>query len=273
MSGRGVGRDEIHEAAWGESYPHPFISCLMPVIAVLAVAAVVIFGFQLWEWSLPRQVLVPVVIGLKQEDATAQMRTVGLRPVVMPYQQASETIPAGLVISTAPAGGRHVRAGRVVNLVVSSGSAYTKVPDIRELGTTEAQTRLQQANLTVASEIYVYNDKIPADRVLAVTPAPGMRLKRASTVALKISKGPKPSEGMDAPELDTHVSTISVVLPTDQGDQPDMVRIDVIDDNGRTTVYEHEHAPGDTVTYTAKGVGDTTVEVYFGSVLILTRTL
>ncbi len=245
----------------------------MPIIAMLAVTAVVIFGFQLWEWSLPKQVQVPVTIGMKGDEAVAQMRTRDLRPVLMPYQQASETIPAGLVISTNPAGGRNVRAGRQVNLVISSGSAYTKVPDIRELGTTEARSRLQQANLVVASEIYVYDAKIPAERVLTVTPDPGVRLKRNSTVALKISKGQKPRDDSDALDLSTHISTISVEVPADQGDGEDMVRIDVLDDNGRNTVYEHEHQPGDTVTYTVKGVGETTVEVYFGSTLILTRQL
>lgn len=272
MPGRGSERDEIHDAAWRESYPHPFISCLMPLIALLAVAAVVIFGFQLWEWSLPRETKVPVVVGLQQEDAVNQLRRTGLKADIYQYQQPSETISAGAVISSNPVGGRRVKQGRIVTLVISSGSAYTQVPDVRELSLTEARDKLHQASLNIASETYTYHPTVGLDRVLEVLPAPGTKLKRNSAIAVKVSKGPEPKEQPDAGDVNMHTSTITVDLPTDT-DQPDTVRIDVVDDNGRNTVYEHQHNPGDTISYTVQGAGATTVEVYFGSKLILTRQL
>ncbi len=268
-----MGREHIHEAAWGESYPHPFVSCLLPLIAMLAITAVGIFGVQLWQWSLPEDTQVPVVAGLKQDDAAVLLRRAGLRVDVYPYTQSSETIPAGAVISSEPAGGRRVKEGRTVQLIVSAGSAFTVVPDVRELALVDAQARLRKAQLTIASETYVYDAKIPYDRIITLSPSPGTKLQRNSTVTLKISKGQKPKEQDASLEGNLRSTTLQVELPMD-AEKAEQVRIDVIDETGRTTAYEREHNPGDTVVHTVQGIGNTvTVEVFFGEKLLLTREL
>ncbi len=245
----------------------------MPFIALMAIAAVGIFGYQLWEWSLPEETPVPVVVGLQQDDAISKLQHAGLRVDVYQYQQASETFPAGSVITSDPAGGRKVKEGRQVRLIISSGTAYTKVPDICELSLLEAKDRLRVAHLTVASETYAFNGTIPFDRVIGVTPAPGTRLQRNSSVALNLSKGKQQRVAEDSMAEDEHSTTLSVELPLD-AEKPEQVRIDVIDDNGRNTVYEREHNPGDTVVYTVQGIGKTvSVEVFFGTKLLLTRKL
>ncbi|OPZ87350.1 MAG: Serine/threonine-protein kinase PrkC [bacterium ADurb.Bin429] len=268
-----MGREHIHEAAWGESYPHPFVSCLMPLIAMLAVAAVGIFGVQLWQWSLPEDTQVPVVVGLKQEDAAVLLQRAGLRVEIYPYTQSSETIPSGSVISSDPTGGRRVKEGRIVQLIVSAGSAFTTVPDIRELSLVDAQARLRKAQLLIASETYVYDAKIPYDRVVSLSPPPGTKLQRNSTVTIKISKGRQIKEQDESLDDNLRSTTLNVELPMD-AEKPEKVRIDVIDDIGRTTAYEREHNPGDTVVHTVQGSGKKVkVEVFFGEKLLLTREL
>ena len=271
MVKRGLGREEIHEAAWGESYPHPLISCLMPGVAILAIMALLLVGISTWQKAQPRDTTIPLVEGNKAEDAEKQLEQAGLKAEVAPQQQASETVPAGAVIKQEPLAGQHVKVGRVIRLIVSAGSAFTNVPDVRELSEGSARERLSLAGLVIGSEEYANHATIPFDRIIDMTPAPGQKVERQSAVHLVISKGPEQQTNADTSDsspLRTTVVTVS--LPTDAPDNAE-ARIDVTDDNGKRTVYQQPRKPGDTLVATVQGNGDMTIEVYFGDRLVLTR--
>ncbi len=193
---RGLGRDQVHRAAWTEVYPHPLVSCMMPIVALLGVFAVVLFGLQIWQGTLPRDTIIPPIEGLKVEQASADLQRAGLTVKVLPETRSSEVIPADSVLTADPPGGRRVKRGRVIQLTLSSGSAYTTVPNVRELPKEVAQERLLKAGLQVTKEDYQFDATIPANRVIAVTPKPGMKVKRLSTVALLFSKGSAQSPPM-----------------------------------------------------------------------------
>jgi len=240
----------------------------MPVTALLAVTAAMLFGFQMWQWSLPRDTTVPSVVALPQQDAERELRDAGLDVAIASQRPPSETIPTGSVISTSPEGGRRVKTGRTVNLSISGGTAFTIVPDIRELSQTDARTRLRTADLIIANDEYTYNDAIPFDRVISITPGPGTRLKRLSTVSLVISQGPKPTSSEST--TDQRSTVVTVEVPA-EASGPDELRIDVTDNDGRRTIYQEQHKPGDIVTQTVDGTGKLKIEVYFGGSLLLTR--
>jgi len=253
--------------------PHPLVSCMMPGIAVLTIITAILLGFHLWQRTLPADTTVPMLAGTKVEDAISALHAAGLDPEQVKSRQSSEEIPEDYVISSTPDGGRRVKAGRIVLLLVSSGSAYTTVPDVRELPQEAARERLQTDNLVVAQEDYAFHPNIPFDRIINITPKPGTRVEKLSTVKLVISKGPDVPESTSGPAGVPEVKStvISVALPTD-GDPRDMVRIDVSDESGDRTVFQKEYNAGDTVVQTVEGKGDVTAKVYYGNRLILTRT-
>ena len=261
----------MHHAAWTETYPHPLLSCMMPIVALLGVVVVVLFGLQIWQGTLPRDTIVPPVEGLKVEQATADLQRAGLSVKVLKETRSSEDIPTNAVISADPPGGRRVKSGRLVQLTLSSGSAYTTVPNVRELTQAVATERLLKAGLQVAKEEYQFDMTIPTDRVISVTPKAGTKVKRMSTVNVVLSKGNEQTADNApgaTPEMRSEV--VSVTLPR-TGDQAQQVRIDVTDDNGTRTAYQQEHQPGEKVTDTVEGSGSMTIEVYFGDQLIMTR--
>ncbi len=261
----------MHHAAWTEIYPHPLLSCMMPLVALLGVFAVVLFGLQIWQATLPRDTVIPPIEGLKVEQATTDLQRAGLSVKVLKETRSSEDIPANAVISADPPGGRRVKSGRLVQLTISSGSAYTTVPNVRELPQIVANERLLKAGLQVAKEEYQFDASIPADRVIAITPKPGAKVKRLSTVSLILSKGDEQaSDNTPGAEPEMRSEVISVTLPQ-TGDQPQQVRIDVTDDNGTRTAYQQAHQPGEKVIDTVEGNGPMTVEVYFGDQLLLTK--
>lgn len=145
------------------------------------------------------------------------------------------------------------------------------MPDVRELTQIVANERLLQAGLMISQEEYQFDTTIPVDRVVSITPKPGSRVKRMSTVQVVLSKGDEQSAANNpdaTPELRS--TLVSVTLPN-IGDEPQQARIDVTDDDGTRTVYQQEHQPGDKVIYTVQGTGDMTIEVYFGDEKILTK--
>ena len=276
-SKRGLGREEDHRAAWGDSYPHPLISCMMPGIAVLTIIAVVLLALNMWERMLPDEITVPRVEGMPVHEAFAQLERAGLNVETIKEEQASEEIPADGVISANPAGGRKIKAGRTVRLVISSGSAYTNVPDVRELAQAVARERLQAANLVVTEEEYIFDKSVPFDRVISVTPRQGMRVQKLTAVKLVISKGPEEIETRikprpASPSVPVVKSTmLNVTIPTD-GEPRAMLRIDVTDDDGERTVYQKATDAGSTVVQSVQGKGQVTAKVYYGNRLLLTRT-
>ena len=269
MPHKGLGRDQVHATAWQESYPHPLVSCLMPLSALLGILAAVLFGIHLWQISLPRDVTIPLVVGIKSDDAGSELHRAGLEANIVDQGQASETVPAGAILTQEPAGGQRVKIGRIIRLVLSTGSAFTLVPDVRELAEAAATERLLGAGLQVGAEDYVFHKTIPFDRVIEMTPHPGMKVEKNTAVHLVLSKGAEsPDTADNTPSLRSTV--VSVKLPSDVTTDAE-ARIDVTDEDGKRTVFQQTRHPGDTLVETVQGNGDMTIEVYFNDHLLLTR--
>ena len=265
MDKQGLGRESDRRAAWEPTYPHPLVSCMMPGIAILAVLAIGLLGFHFWQSTLPADVTVPMIEGLPENDALTQLKKAGLTADVIKERQASETIPDGSIVSADPAGGRHVKAGRVVRLILSAGSSYTTIPDVRELPEAEALDRIKSLGLTPGKENYANHPTIPFGRVINTTPKAGAHVNKQSSVALVISKGPVEKVGA------LKNTVISVRMPND-GEPSANVRIEVTDDEGVRTVYDHDCQAGYTLTQSVQGKGQVTARVYYGQRMVLERT-
>ena len=263
MSKRGLGRAQVHESAWKPpSYPHPLASCMMPVVAVLAMMFLGMLALTLWQKSMPGNVTVPAVIGLPVAQAQDRLQQAGLDYEVQKESQPSETVPEGAVLSISPTEGRSVKAGRTIKILLSAGSAYVTVPVVHSQPKDAVHALLAKVELSVSSEDYANNASIPTDCVIDVTPKSGSRVARNSSVKLIISKGPQ----IDASTGDSqqlHTDTLTVDVPTDASAAAEL-RIEVTDDNGTRVVYRQTHEPGDVFVFTVEGHGQSTADLYFG---------
>ncbi|MEI7834021.1 MAG: PASTA domain-containing protein [bacterium] len=254
-----------------KAYPHPLISCMMPFIAIMVLLIIGLFAFVIWQASLPGDVTVPSVDGKTQAEATSELTRTGFRVEINAENEASDVFPAGTVTRSAPTAGRRVKHGRTVILTLSAGSIYTSVPDTKELPLMEAQEILRKAGLQIANEQYVYNEDLPYDRVINISPAPGSQVKRGGTVDLLISQGAQLRAGESATS-DQRSSVLRIVVPKD-AKGPDDVHIDVTDDDGKREVYRQRQNPGDEIVTTVQGSGKMKIEVYYGPKIILARYL
>lgn len=254
--------------------PHPLVSCMTPIIAMLMITAVTIFAFIFWVRSIPHNdTTIPDLVGASETDARAALTNLQLNPITDPATIYSDEIAEGKVIRTIPPAGRVVKAGRTVRMVISSGSGMTEIPEITELTEYDARKRLTEAGLRTGNETYATHPRIEGDRVISIKPKEGSRVRRGSTVDMVISSGKETYEQPSIPEvegtIDLHTTTIVFTVPmeVDTG----QLEIRVEDKDGNHNVYKKDHTGGEEITETVQGNGPSKASVFFNNKLEFTR--
>ncbi len=145
-------------------------------------------GVTLSSGPAPRRVV--SVVGQDRDQAVQALAGLALRadPIVQQYDQH---VPAGKVVAQDPTGGAEVARGSSVKLIVSQGPAPRPVPsDLAGRSCDAASARVQAAGLTPACT-QVFDDKAPVGQVVSTSPASGSSAPFASTVTIRVSKGPE----------------------------------------------------------------------------------
>jgi serine/threonine-protein kinase len=102
------------------------------------------------------------LIGLTESEATAALMAAKLTLGTI-TQANSATVPAGKVIETDPVANADVAEGSVVNLVISNGQV--NVPDVRNLSTSEAQSKVSSPEVGLTPSIAVQGGTCPVGKV------------------------------------------------------------------------------------------------------------
>jgi serine/threonine-protein kinase len=102
----------------------------------------------------------------------------------------SNTVKAGNVVRTSPAGGARLHKGSAVTLVPSSGPRLVKVPDVSGQQLSDAKQALRQDGLTVGSVHKVASTSVDAGIVIGTTPAAGLSWPQTRPVTISVSEGP-----------------------------------------------------------------------------------
>ncbi|WP_035303145.1 Stk1 family PASTA domain-containing Ser/Thr kinase [Actinokineospora inagensis] len=163
-------------------------------LVLLGIAAVLVVGLLatgIWWFSSGRYTQVPALAGQDSAAAEQAIRSADLSPQVTRVRD--NKVEAGVVISTDPAAGAEALRGDEVKLVVSAGKPV--VPDV------QAGVTKDQAEQAVAGEELqpqyddgknVYDDNVPAGRVVKLDPPAGTKLDLGQRVVIVLSKGPAP---------------------------------------------------------------------------------
>ena len=120
---------------------------------------------------------VPEVVGKPYDQAAAAVTAAGFSP--SRTDVFNDTVPAGNVISSAPAAATAQKPGKPVALTVSKGPDLVTVPNVAGSTPGAAQTALQGAGLAVSA---TYGP--PSGKVFETDPKQGTKVKRGTAVAL-----------------------------------------------------------------------------------------
>lgn len=179
----------------GRPIPPPRRRRAVILLAIFAVLIVATASFG-WWLGAGRYATTPAVLGMTQQQATAQLRAAGFEPKVG-TPVFDEKMAAGKVAKQDPVGsGRAVR-GSEVTISLSKGPERYVVPDLAGQQREAAEAKLRSLHLT-STTTEKYADESKPGEVLSSDPKPGTKLKRDGTVKLVISKGPPP---VDIPDV------------------------------------------------------------------------
>jgi serine/threonine-protein kinase len=158
-----------------------------------AVLALVVAGYFLYD-NIQDQLRAsePVAVGdyegLKEENAVNLISDDGFEPKVR--RLASGDVPVGIVYDQDPGAGTRLTKGSLVTILVSTGKAKVKVPDVVGARRDDAVQALTNAGLD-PNVVEVSSDE-EAGAVTAQSPKGGTVVIEGSTVRINVSKGPKP---------------------------------------------------------------------------------
>jgi beta-lactam-binding protein with PASTA domain len=136
-----------------------------------------------------RFVVDTALAGQPADDVQAQLQEQFPALVFQQTQETSEEIGAGNVIGFDPAAGTPMKAGDTVTLVVSSGRAPVKVPDVVGLSPESATQNLTDRGFQVATATG-RSAEVDTGEVMAVSPGPGDGPQQyGSTITITVSEG------------------------------------------------------------------------------------
>ena len=129
-------------------------------------------------------VMLPSLTGASPDEAAQKLRELGFE--VQTEYLPDSTLPAGTVISTAPAAFSDVPPGTVVVIKVSG--VKTDMPALVGLGESEARRRMELLGIAVGNSEYVASEQ-PAGIVLEQSVPFGAPVTSGTTVYLTVSRG------------------------------------------------------------------------------------
>jgi hypothetical protein len=207
-------------------------------------------------------VKVPDLAGMTQAEASTAIGTAEL-VVGTVTQEYSPVVPKSLVIRQSPAAATSVSPDSPVDFVVSKGPS-TIVPDVTGETQSAAGILLGNAVLQTGAVTEEYSGTMAAGLVVSQNPAAGLEVSSGSSVALVLSKGPRPITGsivINNNRSATNNTTVSLALTWGGGSGTGVVRMRFSNDGSTWTPWAPlQAAPSHVVP---AGDGHKTVRVQF----------
>ena len=172
------------------------VGIIVAIIAVVAIAAIAAFALG-GTGGNTGNIPVPNVIGKTLDEATQEIEAAGLE-VGNVSERSDDKVEEGQVASQDPVAGTKRAEGDRVNLVISSGTSQSPVPDVTNKTADEARKILTDAGFQVQAGAAKYSNSIEKDRVVQTDPAAGQSIPKNSVVTYYLSLGP---EGTDVPNV------------------------------------------------------------------------
>ncbi len=160
------------------------------LVTVLVLVLTLTVGTGSWWLASGRYVTTPAVVNQPQSEAVAIAEANGM---AITFTEAySETVPAGIVISSDPAPGERALRNATMTAVVSLGPERYPAPALVGLMLDDARQALTAANLQAGEVTEAWDEQAAVGVVVWASQAEGELLKRGTAVDLTISKGREP---------------------------------------------------------------------------------
>ncbi len=137
-------------------------------------------------------VIVPNLVGKSLVNTLEVLSQLELN-IKVAKSEYNRTTPPHHVLFQDPPPGQEIKKGRDVRLILSKGTEFINMPDLRHLSIQQARIILEENDLSMGANTFVFSAGLPKDEVLAHTPEPGAVTHASAPVNLLISTGPRPN--------------------------------------------------------------------------------
>ncbi len=224
--------------------------------AFVCALIVMIGGWVFWSLTKPKQIQVPKLEGMQVALAKQRLEGMGLT-LREGRKEFSERQPEGVILKLDPAPGGLVREGAAVSAVISRGSKFVQVPDLRGRTLTEAKTLLLGLDLQVNEPIEKRRSRqLEPGRVMSTVPESRSKVERGTRIRLTVSSDRRE----DVAEISSARGSYLLTITMPKGIEAVNVRVDVSDVSGVRTIHDDRHRAGEKFEVEADGLGD---PVYF----------
>lgn len=169
-------------------YREPLLQRWLFSRRILVVLAVLLLAAAGWWLAAGRYVAVPSVAGRSVAVARSILRDDGLT-VVSAAGRHSDTVAAGRVIATEPAGGSRITHGGRVTIIPSLGPVMVTMPAVTGQQLAQAEQTLHSAGLTAGSPTYQTSTSIPQGVVISTNAVAYQPWPKDEPVQLVVSSG------------------------------------------------------------------------------------
>ena len=166
---------------------------IWPIIAgALAAIVIVIIAFiVLISGGNSKQIDVPNLINLTQEEAVSSITNSGFKLGTV-SQEYSDSVQSGRVLDQDPDANLKRAQGSQINIVLSRGPEPAKaleMPDLTNKSASEAEKIIKDLGLIPAAGDAVYDQRIEPGKVAAQKPVAGTKVVEGDTVTYSLSLG------------------------------------------------------------------------------------
>lgn len=159
------------------------------IAAVSIVTIAIVTGLLLLSpGSKPRDVAVPTILGMSEDNARNTLQSFNLSMDVVGRINSDK--PKGTIIWTSPDVGMNVKENSSVKVKISAGPEQVSMPPLTGKTRTDALYLLDQYGLKYDT-IEVFDETNEKDTVMNQDPAAGEQVSKGASVKVYISKGPE----------------------------------------------------------------------------------
>ncbi len=229
---------------------------LWMLVTVVFFSAIVVGMIGLWVFlnlNKPKLIEVPNIANLGVEEAREMLTSLDL-DLRISARQRSDKVPPEHIVSVDPPPGETVREGGRVNVVVSSGSRFVEVPDLRGIPLEEARALLDSLDLDLDDDpVQVRSKDFEAGMIVGQTPSARSKVERETRVRVEVSSGRSAPERGDPEDAKEYRYTLTIRL--DKLERSVHLKVDITDSRGTRTVHDALQFPDDAVTVETNGFG------------------
>ena len=221
--------------------------------------------------------IIPNVLQQDESEARIMIENNGFTVGEVKYE--FNDLPEGMVVVQSPKGGIKMDQGTAVDLVISQGgeSSTVLVPSLVTKTIKEAEDTLFSIGLKLGDVTYEPSDKVAKGEIISNSKV-GKEVDPDTYINVVVSNGPDESTteptSQDTSGEATSEQKLTVTIDTTLfAQESETIRIEMVQNGTRTTVYEKVHSKSEgsevTVQSKIKGSGSAKILVYYGEIVRL----